>query len=281
VEEKALDWLLNRGWQMGAVLGALWSLLILAALCVLAWKLGMSEFLHSSIAAGHMLDWVMGGLCLFWLILLLKAPWDLFFQALAVDFEMQRSRERDINIAPGRENYVRTVRNRLLSAAVGGHVLSALVVAVVTWFSGGVVGYYFAGFYLISTLFRPAIAGYAYLSERLRTIGKEVRYPREDVVELREKLEWMESALRRALPPESTAIELYQSLGDLPSRVEKLDRVVAEEQAVRGAEVRELRQAVHGVGREFEAAISRLTDNQEIISGIQAFVRLVSQTASG
>ena len=38
----------------------------------------------------------MGVLCFLWLLVILKAPWDLYFQALQVSFEMQRSRERQI-----------------------------------------------------------------------------------------------------------------------------------------------------------------------------------------
>src|ERR1051326_2783803 len=67
---------------------------LLAALVVagaVAWLLGLGEVVRASIAAGHMLDWLMGGLCLLWLIVILKAPWDLYFKAREVAFELQRS----------------------------------------------------------------------------------------------------------------------------------------------------------------------------------------------
>ena len=49
----------------------------------------------------------------------------------------------------------------------------------------------------------------------------------------------------------------------------------------RESEYRELRQSIHAVSREFETTVSRLTDNQEVIKGIQAFVRLITQSANG
>src|SRR5437899_318411 len=58
------------------------------------WVLKIDDVARASIAAGHLLDWVTGGLCLVWLLVILKAPWDLYFQAQAVSFEFQRSRER-------------------------------------------------------------------------------------------------------------------------------------------------------------------------------------------
>lgn len=171
---------------------------------------------------------------------------------------MERSRERNILLPPGREDYVRRVRWQLLWMAIGAHVLSALLVAGVAFANGSVaVGYYFAAFYLVSTGFRPAVAGYAYLAGKLRGLSEEARYPREDVVALREQVTWHEQTLR--------------------TLSEQLDQCRDDLRAEREAAVSALHQRLHVIGREFEATISRLTDNQEVINGIQAFVRLVAQ----
>jgi hypothetical protein len=212
--------------------------------------------------AGHLLDWVTGGICFVWLLVLLKAPWDLYFQANAALFEFQRSRERGIPLTPGREEYVRRLRGRLGWFAVGAHVVSAGLVACVARYTGGQVGYWFAAFYLVSTAFRPTAAVYSYLAGRLREILHEVKYPREDVVEMRQRLR------------------------DLEHRAESLERQSEEardaqsaERAAREEEDRELRQSLHAIGREFETTVSRITDNQEVIRGIQAFVRLVVRSS--
>lgn len=247
---------------MKTFLGLFWSLLSVCLVLGALWLLGLHDVVHASVAAGHLLDWIMGGLCLFWLVVILKVPWDLYFEAQSVTWELQRARERGVAVADGREEYVLRLRRRLGWAAVGAHLLSAALVAGVTYFSGGAVGYYFAGFYLVSTLFRPALAGYVYLSTKLRAIGQESRYPREDVVEIRSRLEEMENTLK-----------------SMTLRLDQRDEEIAQDRHARNAETQELRQSVHSLGRQFETAIGQLTDNQEVIKGIQAFVRLISQSA--
>lgn len=244
--------------------GTLFSVMLTLGLAALAiWMLDLGDVVRASLAAGHLLDWVMGTLCLLWLGVILKVPWDLYFQAQAVTFELQRSQERGVQIVAGREQYLRRLRSRLGWLAVGAHVASAALIALITYFTGGAVGYYFAAFYLIATFFRPAAAGYVYLSGKLSAIAEEVRYPREDIVELR----------RRFDAQNQNGKELWE-------RVLALETSLSNERAERAGETRELRQNVHNIGREFESTISRLTDNQEIIKGIQAFVRLVAQSAN-
>lgn len=233
-----------------------------AVLVLAARPLGLDEFVRRSIAAGRLLDWIMGALCFVWLLVILKVPWDLFFQAHAVTFEQQRSRERSIVIAPGREEYVRTLRQRLGWLAVGAHLASAALVAGVTFFSGGALGYYFAAFFLVSTLFRPAVAGYVFLTRKLAAIGEEVRYPRNDVAELRERLALQEQTIRA----------LSEQTNEWPARL-------GGEVQAREEEDRDLRERLHALGREFETTVARLTDNREVIAGIQAFVRLVAQSS--
>jgi hypothetical protein len=246
-------------------IGSLWGTLVgLGVIVVAARLLGLDDLIRDSIAAGRLLDWLMGAFCFVWLLVLLKAPWDLYFEAHRVAWEQERSREKGIPLAPGRERYVRTVRQRLGVFAVGAHVLSAVLAAGVARFTGGAVGYWFAAFFLVSTLFRPTAAGYVYLRHKLRDVGEESRYPREDV----------ETVVARLGAQEAEAMRLSAEL-------EELRRSAQAEAEARESETRELRQRQMALGREFEATVSRLTDNQEVIRGIQAFVRLIGQAATG
>lgn len=240
----------------------IWTLFWVVVLGGAVWWLGHT--LAPGMTDGHLLDWGMGTLCLLWLIVLLKAPWDLYFQAQATLFEMQRSRERQIILTAGREAYVRTLARRLGWLAVGAHVVSAAGLALLTWFAGHSIGYYFAAFYLVSTVFRPAVAGYAYLAHKLRAIGEEAHYPREDVMELRARLAAQEASLLQLRP-----------------QMERHGKDLAQERDARELEELRLRTTLESVSREMERAVGRLTDNQEVISGIQAFVRLVTQAKQG
>ena len=235
---------------------------IVAALGGIAWMLGLDDAVRASMASGHILDLVMGGFCLLWLLVILKVPWDLYFQAQQVAFEQQRARERKIMVPVERETYIRVLRQRLGWLAIGAHMFSAAFIALVTAFSRGQVGYYFADFYLISTVFRPAIAGYVYLRTKLLAIAEESAYPRDDIVTVLDKLHWQEATVR-----------------DLTDQIREEREARERETRERESETLELRQHVHALSREFETTISRLSDNQEVIKGVQAFVRLITQSA--
>jgi regulator of replication initiation timing/multisubunit Na+/H+ antiporter MnhE subunit len=235
----------------------------MAILALLARFLGLEDLIREAVASGRLLDWVMGALCLLWLMVILKAPWDLYFQASAVAFEQERSRERAIALVPGRAEYIRILRKRLGLLAVGAHVGSAVLIAAISFLTGErQVGYWFAVFYLVSTVFRPAVAGYAYLSQKLSAVGEEVRYPREDIAEMHMRL--------------STAEDIAQLLR---TETEELRTRLEAETTARTEEARELRERQNALAREFEVTTSRLTDNREVISGIQAFVRLIAGSA--
>jgi hypothetical protein len=200
----------------------------------------------------HLLDWVMGALCFAWLLVLLKAPWDLYFQAHTVAFEQARARERGIVVLDGRESYIQRVRGRLLWLALGAHALSAILAAGVAFFTHGAVGYWFSGFFLISTLFRPLLAGYYFLWEKLKALLTETNYPREDVIELRERVDLLEGQLKTA---------------------QKTDEV-------REEELMALRARLAAIGAEFEGTLSRLTDQKAVIDGLQAIARLIARSAA-
>jgi hypothetical protein len=227
-----------------------------------AWLLGLGDVARNAILEVSWPEMIAGGFCLVWLFVLLKAPWDLFFQAQAVVDEMASSREGGIRVDETREAYVRRLRGRLLLVALGAHALSAAVSAGIAIFGGGVIGWWFAAFYLISTAFRPAVSAYRHLMRRLRQLFEEARFPRQDVLEMRGRVERHE--------------------GEIPAlrdRIDHLERDLARETASRESEDRVLRGNVEATAREMEKSLSRLTDNQEVVRGIQAFVRLVSHTS--
>ncbi|MFI7031844.1 hypothetical protein ACIBK1_24320 [Microbispora rosea] len=211
-----------------------------------------------------------GALCLLWLTVLLTVPWNLYFQARSLIHEIRVSRERGVEVSPERETEALRIAVRMRRAAVAAHLLSAALLAVVTYFSGETVGYYFAVFYLVATFFRPAGAWFSHLRGRMATMLEEVRFPREDVVTLAGRVEALE---RRAEESEARAAEL----------AERLDALTSETRAgFRAATVRadDLDRRLDAMGRTFEDSLSRLTDNQEVLSGIKAFLRLIrSETA--
>lgn len=209
----------------------------------------------------HLLDIVMGILCFLWLLIILKAPWDLYFKAREVQFEQTRAADREIAVQEGHETYVRRLYPKLLLLAIGTHLASALLVAGITYASQGKVGYYFAVFYLISTAFRPLLAGYGYLMQKLQTLKDESYFPRFDSVALETQIRVLEETYRLNEERYNTLnAELYR---------EKTER---EEENFR------LRQSLTEIGNEFETTISRLSTNEEVVRGLRALVAFVKGT---
>lgn len=238
------------GWLVG-------TLFWLAVLALASWALGLHELLRASIAAGHGLDWLVGASGLIWLVLLLKVPWDLYFEALQAGFDLQQARDAGREVAPERDAYLRVLKPRLLWLALGAHLASGAVAAAVGFASGGRVGYWLAALYLISASLRPLGAAYLYLRHRLHSMGQEARYPRLDVNELRDRLVRYERRLQEVEQKHANDLEEQRQ------------------------EVTELRGQVQRTARELETAVAQVTDNQDVIKGIRAFVRLVSGAAEG
>lgn len=246
----------------GVVEGLVGLAFVAAALGLAAWLLDLGDLARGALVSVPWPEVILGALCLLWLLVLLKAPWDLYFQAHAVLDEMARSRETGITIDAAREAYVRRTRRRLLGVALLAHAASAALAAGIALWGGGAVGWWFAAFYLVSTAFRPLVSAYRHLMRRLRQLFDEARFPREDVLAMKARVESHES-----------------TLPELRRRLDGAEKALAEERAAREAEAKELRGHVHQTARELEKSLAKLTDNQEVVKGIQAFVRLVSNAS--
>ncbi|MDT7839225.1 hypothetical protein [Streptomyces justiciae] len=202
-------------------------------------------------------------LSLLWLLLLLTVPWNLYFRAHAVLADIAVS--RGLEISPTRDAEARRIARAMLRTAVAGHVVTAAVVAAVTWATGAFTGYWFAAFFLLSTFFRPAGSWFGQLRRRRGALLKDVTYPRDDVIELNARLDRAETGTRVL---EEKAEEQYRALAELRPTVDAV-AMSAYERA------EEADRRIAALGREFESTVNRLTDNQEIIAGVKAFLRMV------
>lgn len=206
------------------------------------------------------LEVVTGALCLVWLLVILKYPWDIYFEARAARGEAQRSVEAGIAVPSARLEEIGRLVPRVLILALGTHLASALLLGAISHFSRGQVSHWFAVFYLVSTVFRPAASGYRHLRERIRALASAVRFPREDVLTLRCTVE---------RHTEDLTVERARALA--------LEAALLAERSARETGERATREQLAALGREFESTLARLTDNQDVIRGIQAFVRLIGR----
>jgi len=261
------------------VVGALAALLI-------AWLghvAGVSVRTVLSIAAG--------AAALAWLIVLVALPWNLYFGARRVVAEMTTSRGRGIDIQPAQEAEAGSIARRMLWFALGGHLVTAAVTGVITYFSGAVLGYYVVAAYLLSASIRPAAAYFAHLRERISTLSRESLHPREDVVALRERVAGL---VKTATSLQEELSESHRTLTeDLRRTEDKLADGIAHARQVLTADLARLQDAQaadreaarlrdEDLGRRVDTMIRRidetltgLGDQQELLAGLRALVRMV------
>ena len=199
-------------------------------------------------------------LCLGWLVLMTTLPWNLHFKARSVLFEMKRSREAGINVRVDREAEAERVRRLTLRASLALHIGSAALAAIATYVTGGHWGYALSGLYLLSGTFRPGVECYKYMRQHLGHLENEVRFPRDDVKTL--------AAEVRRLGEQGAKMGRAQQ--------EMLKQLKAVQE---GAETRDrdLEKRFTTLARTFEDTLDRLTDNQQLISGVKALLRLIQQ----
>ena len=84
----------------------------------------------------------------------------------------------------------------MLWFALGGHLCTAAVTAVLTYYSGDSLGYYITGSYLLSATIRPVAAYFAHLRQRISALSSESRHPRDDIVTLRQRVARLDGSVQ-------------------------------------------------------------------------------------
>jgi hypothetical protein len=233
-------------WWATVVIGA-------AAVLLFAW-LGRL----AGVPASTLISIGAGLAALMWTVVLVTLPWNLYFDARQVSAENAISRERGIAIPPARDRETRHIARRALILALCGHLGTAAAVAAFAAVSGAVLGYYLAGFYLLSTAIRPAVAYLGHLRERVTVLRREGTHPRDDVVSLRNA--------HRAVAEDLERLR-QQVTADL-TRIE--DALVAARNRDQDVRVR-----IDRMGRRIEDTLDGLSDHQELLTGIRALVRMI------
>jgi hypothetical protein len=166
---------------------------------------GAMRFLN--ISTGQLVDWIVGVLSAWWMLLIVTVPWNIFFEAQDLINEAKESTAAKIAVDPNSVRYAQKVARVALLGALSLHVFTAVVLFCLSYFHITPVGQIASIAALLLTALRPVVRGYEHLSEKLRLLKQRVRYPREDVVELRNltlalegKVRELESALDEKNP---------------------------------------------------------------------------------
>lgn len=238
-----------------------------------------------------LLDIGAGAIALVWLIVLVAAPWNLYFEARRVLAEMTVSHRRGIVVADQDELEARRIARRMLWFALGGHVVTAVAAAVTARLTGAAIGYYLAAFYLVSAAIRPAFAYFAHIRERVRALAVEALMPREDVVELRELVRDLREAsesqgrqlaeLRRDLTEDlrRTEVRLSADIGHaqqvLTADLARVADAQAADRTAATSRDEELSRRIDTMVRRMQQTVDGVSDHQELQAGLRALVRMI------
>jgi hypothetical protein len=140
------------------------------------------------IPSGSFLDWIIGLASFWWLLAIVTIPWNIHFSAKQALDNATISKEKNITVDPKAVAYVRQVAGRSLIVAIALHLVSAVGLYSLAASGISAIGYVSSVAALLFTGLRPAIVFYQYLVDRLRSIDRSFKFPREDVRTVDERL---------------------------------------------------------------------------------------------
>lgn len=203
-----------------------------------------------------------------WLYVLVKIPWDLYFRARHGRQDGDDSLQAGIVIDDQVLDSLRLYERRLLSGALFSHVVSALLVGIFSHLAPEFVNPGFVWLFALSVVVRPAGELYGYLATRIAELTQRTRYPREDVLVLRERvrsLEMSEKAMRQ---------ELHQFQQTVQDQLGRQDRRIGQAEQRESANHLLLRERIHQLSQEMENLVTKVSEDKELIAGVKAFARM-------
>ena len=227
---------------------------------------------YLNVRAGNFGDWIGGLLAFFWLLTIVTVPWNIHFKAKATLADAQPSRERGLPVDDRQVAYVKKLVSSALWIAIALHIVSAVVLFVLAYTGVMRIGYVASVVALLLTILRPAISAYDYLAMRLHSIGQDWKYPIQDVVELRSRVETMEYTVKEVktqLDPESpeSLISVQRTQAE-EARMETA-RVAANIDSLRAENENEHER----LSKEAKSAISQLSSDGQFLDHAREIIR--------
>jgi len=224
------------------------------------------------IPTGSFLDWVIAVAIFEWLLAIVTVPWNIHFEAKQVIAEAAESSEKGIKIDPKQVNYAQMVEKRSFFVAIALHILSAIGFYTLAAIGISAIGYISSGAALLLTILRPAIRAYQYLATRLAMIREQVKYPREDVIELRSRFRELEATVKRIedkLNPEYPDSWVATQQRQWEATRQDLNRIAAALE-----ELKATNQSDHNrLSREAEQAIAQLSTDGQFLDHVREIIR--------
>ena len=242
------------------------------ALTVLA--LGAGFIWQSQLPVGNFIDWAIAIASFWWLIVIVRFPWDIHFQAREVVHQTAEATSRGIAVNPEQRDYAQRWVKWSLVLAISLHLVSAAVLFILAFIEVSVIGYIGSGVALLLTGLRPLIRGYQHINQRLNLIKHQTHYPREDVVRLRAEVEEIQTNVEmlqqtlRLSDQSSWAAKLEQKLNTMHHELGQLNIALQH--------MRQTNQAEHQrLARDTEHAVAKITADGMFLDHVREIIRFV------
>lgn len=156
---------------------------------------GIGQWLD--ISPGNLIDWIIGITSFWWLLVIVTIPWNIYFDAREAIADAQVSQQKGLEFDRQKLNYIHKVARWSIVGAISLHGISAIALYLLAATGISTVGYVSSILTLFLTILRPAIRGYQYLTTILSNFRNEIKYPREDALELRNKVIKLETVIQQ------------------------------------------------------------------------------------
>lgn len=246
---------------------ALLTLLILLLFAILRWL---------DLDAGSFVDWMIGIVTFWWLLIVVIVPWNIYFQTKAILHKAKLPADERITIKPEHITYAQTWERRALFISIGLHIFSAIGLYFVAQ-NVSSVGYIGAVLALLLTALRPVVSGYEYLTAQFSNIDQRSRFPYDNVYQMQDELRqfkkqvaYLESQFD-AKNENSWTRQHQQNSEAMRERLDKLSIAVNE--------LRVSNQADHDrLTREAQNVVAQLSEDGQFLNHVREIIRFVKTT---
>lgn len=230
------------------------------------------QWLH--IPTGNLIDWLLGIASFYWLLAIVTIPWNIHFEAKEVLNEAEISQRRNIKVDWQRIDYVKKVSKWSIILAIALHLISAVALYVLALKGITNTGYLTSIAALLLTFLRPTIRGYQYLRSQLINIQQQIKYPREDLITLKQRIQNIENQIKQLQNnfnlqnPESFLSIHNKTIHQLQTNLLRTDHKLEDLIQVNQREHQQILQ-------QSENVISHLTEDSQFLGHVKEIIHFI------
>ena len=225
---------------------------------------------------GEIKDWIVGFFIFWWLVVVVTLPWNLYFSAKNLLANSDRAIKNGRPIKDTEVIYLKRWEKFAFILAIALHVLTALVLTYMQYGGFSDLGYMGASAAILLMGFRPAIRAYDYLMSRLKSIGREIDYPADNVQILLDKCEKLEHKLH--LINEQLNLEEQSSWASNVDSKISLHATEQEQLRIQIEDLRRINNEEHRkLARDAESAAAQIAEDSKVLNNVREIVRFFKE----